>query len=97
MLAVAVPLPNVVPTDVTVIVSVWFEPTGFEAVAGVMAILASTHALLAGPLLPPVPFVVRVTAPSLVSGMFDVADSSDVPGAGDVITTVQLALQPPPA
>jgi len=97
MLAVAVPLPGVMVAVVTVMVTVWFDPTGFVAVAGVIAILASTHALLAGPLLPAVPLVVRVTEPLPVSGMSDVADTTVVPVAFDVMTTVQLALAPPPA
>src|SRR5947199_169598 len=61
-----------------------------------MAIVASTHVLLAVPLLPAVPFVVRVIEPSPVSGMEEVAETTVVPVAADVITTVQLAVAPPP-
>src|SRR2546428_533422 len=60
-------------------VSVWLVPTALVAVAGVMAIVASTHVLLAGPLLPAVPFVVRVTEPASVSGMEEVAETTVVP------------------
>ncbi len=66
------------------------------AVAGVMAILASAQVLLAGLLLPAVPLVVLVTDPSPTSGMFEVADMVVVPVPVEVITTVQLAVVPPP-
>src|SRR5262245_14791524 len=99
MLAVAVPPPAaMVPfTALTVIVNVWFVPTALVPVGGLIWMLASTQVLLAGPLLPAVPSVVRVTVPSLVSGMFDVADTTVVPVTADVMVTVQLALAPPPA
>src|SRR2546428_789556 len=61
-----------------------------------MAIAASTHVLLAGPLLPAVPLVVRVTEPSPVSGMEEVAETTVVPVLAEVMTTVQLAVAPPP-
>src|SRR5439155_1202500 len=61
-----------------------------------MAIAASTHVLLAGPLLPAVPLVVRVTEPSPVSGMEEVAETTVVPVVAEVMTTVQLAVAPPP-
>src|SRR5262245_13621654 len=101
MLAVAVPLPRLAPTDVTVIVRVWFVFTALVAVAGVIAILASAHVLLAAPLLSSLlgvelPSVVRVTEPSPASGMSEVADTTVVPVTADVITTLQLAVRPPP-
>ena len=71
-------------------------PTALVAVAGVMAIVASTHVLLAGPLLPAVPFVVRLTEPPPVSGMEEVAETTVVPVVEEVMTTVQLAVAPPP-
>src|SRR5207247_7152894 len=61
-----------------------------------MAIVASAHVLLAGALLPPVPSVVRVTEPSPVSGMEEVAETMVVPVVAEVMTTVQLAVEPPP-
>src|SRR2546425_998542 len=51
-----------------------------------MAIVASTDVLLAGPLLPAVPFVVRVTEPASVSGMEEVAETTVVPVVAEVIT-----------
>src|SRR5262245_40940375 len=99
MLAAAVPPPaSIVPfTALTVIVRMWFVPTAFVPVGGLIWMFASTHVLLAGPLLPAVPSVVRVTVPSLVSGMFDVADTTVVPVAADVIPSVHLGPAPPPA
>src|SRR5947207_6029520 len=61
-----------------------------------MAIVASAHVLLAGPLLPAVPFVVRLTEPSPVSGMEEVAETTVVPVVPEVMTTVQLAVPPGP-
>ena len=72
------------------------------AVPGVMLMLASTHVLLALSLPPAavlsaVP-VVRVidTVPPLVTGMLEVAETTVVPVAVDVITTSQVAVAPPP-
>ncbi len=98
MLAVAVPPPaSIVPfTALTVIVSVWFVPTAFVAVAGVIWMFAFTQVLLAGLLLPADPLVVRVTEPSPWSGMSEVAETTVVPVTADVITTKQLALALPP-
>src|SRR5262245_63773084 len=101
MLAVAVPLPRLAPTDVTVIVRVWVVPTAVLAVVGQIAFLLFAHVLLAGPLLTrplgvELPSVVRVTEPSPASGMSEVADTTVVPVAVDVITTLQLAVRPPP-
>src|SRR3989442_312179 len=66
-----------------------------------MAIVASAHVLLAGALLPAVPFVVRVTEPASVSGMEEVAETTVVPVVAEVMTTVHLAVDPstpePPA
>src|SRR5437773_930793 len=62
-----------------------------------MAIVASTHVLLAGPLLPAVPFVVRLTEPPPVSGMEEVAETTVVPVVPEVMTTVQLAVASAPA
>src|SRR5262245_53838934 len=91
MLAVAVPPPApMVPfTALTVMVSVWFVPTALVPVGGLIWMFASTQVLVAGPLLPAVPSVVRITVPSLVSGMFDVADTTVVPVTADVMVTVQ--------
>ena len=71
-------------------------PRALVAVAGVMAIVASAHVLLAGALLPAVPSVVRVTEPSPVSGMEEVAETTVVPVVAEVMTTVQLAVAPAP-
>jgi hypothetical protein len=96
MLAVAVPAVRLPPAEVTVIVSVWFVFTALLAVAGVMAIFASTHVLFAALLLPATPLVVRDTEPSPAIGMLEVADITVVPVAAAVITTVQLAVVLPP-
>jgi len=53
--------------------------------------------LLTSPLGVELPSVVRVTAPFPASGMLDVAETTVVPTTADVITTVQLAVVPPPA
>src|SRR5262245_10772413 len=93
------PASIVPPSAFTVIVSTWFVPIGLVAVAGVMEMFASTHALLAFPLPPDAVFaavpVVRVIE-SPLTGMFDVADTTVVPVAVDVIVTVQLADAAPP-
>jgi hypothetical protein len=103
MLAVAVPPAGSIgkPAELTVIVSVWFVPAALVAVDGVIEIVASPHVLLAGPLLTSpltvvVPFVVRgsVTPPTTI---LDVAETTVVPTTADVITTLQLAVVPPPA
>src|SRR5439155_311761 len=91
ILAVAEPLPKVAATAVTEMVSVCLVPTALVAVAGVMAMVASGHVLLAVPPLPAVPSVVRVTEPSPVSGMEEVAETTVVPVVAEVMTTVQLA------
>ena len=79
----------------TVIVSTWFVPTGLFAVAGVIAMFASTQTLLALPLPPAAVFtavfVVRVIVCPF-TGMSDVADTTVVPTAAEVIVTVQLAV-----
>src|SRR5438093_140209 len=54
-----------------------------------MAIVAAPQVLLAGSLLPAVPFVVRLTEPSPVSGMEEVAETTVVPVVEEVMTTVQ--------
>jgi len=69
------------------------------AVAGVIPMFAFTQALLAlslppAAMLPGVP-VVRVSDPPPV-GMAEVAETTVVPIALDVITTVQVALGVPP-
>src|SRR3989442_14147057 len=61
-----------------------------------MAIVAPTYVLLTGLLLPAVPSVVRVAEPAPVSGMEEVAETTVVPVVAEVITTVQLAVEPPP-
>src|SRR5438132_1502598 len=60
-----------------------------------MAIVASAHVLLAGPLLPAVPSVIRVIEPAPVSGMEEVAETTVVPPLAEVITTVQLPVEAP--
>jgi hypothetical protein len=101
MLAVAVCGPaSIAPlTALTAIVRTWFVPTGFVAVAGVISMFAFTHVLLALPLPPAAVFtavfVARVTVWPL-TGMSDVADTTVVPTAFDVIVTVQLAVAAPP-
>src|SRR5262249_37906087 len=61
IVAVAVCGPaSIVPLSAfTVIVSTWFAPTGFVAVAGLMLMFPSTHVLVAGPELSPAPSVFR--------------------------------------
>src|SRR5438093_1150736 len=61
-----------------------------------MAIVASTHVLLAGTLWLTVPFLARVTEPASVSGMEEVAETTVVPVVAEVMTTVQLAVAPAP-
>ena len=98
MLAVAVCGPaSIVPLSaLIVIVSTWFVPIGFVAVAGVIWMFALTQILLALPLPPAAVFtavlVVRVTSRPL-TGMSDVAETTVVPTAAEVIVTVQLAVR----
>jgi hypothetical protein len=92
--------PSIVPPSAfTVIVSTWFEPISFAAVAGEIWMFASTQFLLALPEPPDAVFcavpVVRVITTPL-TGMFDVAATTVVPGATELIVTVQLAVGPPP-
>src|SRR6266446_3670647 len=87
------------PRAFTVIVNTWLAPTALVPVAGVMLMLASTQVLFALPLPPAVVFaavpVVRViVAPP--TGMPEVADTTVVPVAAEVIVTVQLAVAAPP-
>src|SRR2546428_1398197 len=96
MLAVAVPLSKLPPDDVTVIVNVWFVPMLLVAVGGLIRIAASTHVLLAGPLLPAVPSVVRVTEPSPVSGMEEVAETTVAPLDSRQDPTVHPVFAPTP-
>jgi hypothetical protein len=97
--AVCGPASIVPPLAVTVIVRTWFVPVGFVAVAGVIAMFASTHALLA---LPEPPEAVFAAVPvvreieTVLTGMFDVAETTVVPVTAEVIVTVQLAVAPPP-
>src|SRR3954452_14048355 len=99
MLAVAVPLASVPLIAVTVIVRTCVVPSGFVAVAGVILMFASTQTLLAFPLPPAAVFaavpVVRVIDWPL-TGMFEVAETTVVPVAAEVIVTVQLAVAAPP-
>src|SRR5437879_4414897 len=60
-----------------------------------MAIVTSTHVLLTGALMPAVPSVVRVTEPSPVSGMEEVAQTTVVPVVAEFMSTVQSAAAPP--
>src|SRR5438876_26313 len=55
-----------------------------------MVIVASAHVLLAVPLLPAVPSVVRVAEPSPVSGMEEVAETTVVPVVAELITTLSF-------
>jgi len=97
--AVCGPESIVPPNAVTVMVSTWFVPVGFVAVAGVIAMFASTQALLA---LPEPPEAVFAAVPvvreieTVLTGMFDVAETTVVPTAAEVIVTVQLAVAAPP-
>src|SRR5215510_11802989 len=59
MLAVAVPAPRIPLIALTVIVSVWFVPTGFVAVGGAIWMFAFTQVLVAFGLFAPVPSVSR--------------------------------------
>jgi hypothetical protein len=97
--AVCGPASIVPPSAFTVIVSTWFVPISFAAVAGVIAMFASTQCFDAFPEPPDAVFaavpVVRVITTPL-TGMFDVACTTVVPGVVDVIVTVQLAVGPPP-
>src|SRR5262245_52971410 len=101
MLAVAVWLPAsiVPPIALTVIVRTWLVPTRFVAVGGAIWMFAFTHVLLASPLPPAAVltavFVVRVIFWPL-TGMSDVAETTVVPTAAEVIVTVQLAVAAPP-
>src|SRR5438132_1517502 len=61
-----------------------------------MAMVASTHVLLAGPLLPAVPFVVRVAEPASVSRSEERGVGKESPVVAEVITKVQLAVAPAP-
>src|SRR5439155_12649420 len=93
MVAVAVPPPAaIVPPDVfTVIVSVWFVPAAFVAVAGAIWMFASTQVFSAGLLLLPVPSVVRDSEPAPARGMLEVAETFVVPAVADVSSTVRRA------
>jgi hypothetical protein len=84
---------------VTVIVSTWFVPVGFVAVAGLIAMFASTHVLFAFAVPPASVFatvpVVRVIVTPF-TGIADVAWTTVVPVTAEVIVTVQLAVAAPP-
>src|SRR5437867_768099 len=84
ILSVAVPSPSVVPTAVTVMLFVCLLPPALVSALSLHAALPISHVLLAGPLLPAVPFVVRVTEPSPVSGMEEVAETTVVPVVAEV-------------
>ena len=81
------------------IVSTWFVPSGLVAVAGVIAMFASTHVLFALAVPPEAVFagvpVVREIE-IVLTGMFEVAETTVVPMTAEVIVTVQLAVAPPP-
>ena len=87
------------PSALAVMVSTWFVFTAFVAVAGAIWIFASTQALLAFPEPPALVLaavlVARVIMSSL-TGMSDVAETTVVPTAADVIVTVQVAVAAPP-
>ena len=93
------PASIVPPSALIVIVRTWFEPTTFVAFAGVIWMFALTQSLLALPLPPAAVFtavlVVRVIVWPL-TGMSEVAETTVVPTAAEVIVTVQLAVAPPP-
>ena len=96
--AVCGPASIVPPNAVIVIVSVWVVSIELVAVPGVMPMLASTQALLA---LPEPPEAVLAAVPvvreieTVLTGMFDVAETTVVPTAAEVIVTVQLAVAAP--
>src|SRR5262249_58742630 len=80
-------------------VSRWFEPVGLVAFAGEIWMFAFTQFLLALPLPPAavlaaVPVVRVIVTP--LTGMSDVAETTVVPTAAEVIVTVQLAVAAPP-
>ena len=101
IVAVAVCGPGsiVPPSALMVIVSTWLAPTALVAVAGAIWMFALTQTLLALPLPPAAVLsavaVVRVIVWPL-TGMSEVAETTVVPVAADVIVTVQLAVAPPP-
>jgi len=100
MLALAVPPPAVIPPGALIVmVSVWFVPTAFVSVAGVIEIDASTQFLLALPLPPAAVLTAVLVVRGIVwplTGMFDVAETTVVPVAVDEIVTVQVAVAAPP-
>src|SRR5262245_22468789 len=97
--AVCVPGSIVPPTAVTVIVSAWFVPTGFVAVAGVIDVFVSTQTVPALPL-PPAAVLTAVSVVRLIVlpliGMSEVAETTVVPAVAEVIVTVQVAVAAPP-
>src|SRR5262245_14658987 len=91
---------SIVPLSaLTVIVSTWFVFTAFVAFAGLIWMFAFTHTLFALPE-PPAAVITAVPVVRVIvcpfTGMSDVAWTTVVPVAADVIVTVQLALAPPP-
>ena len=98
--AVAVPAESVPFTALTVIVSTWFVPVGLTAVAGVIAMFASTHTFDALSLPPAVVFaavpVVRVIVwPD--TEIAALAETTVVPVVAELIVTVHDAVAAPPA
>ena len=74
-------------------VSVWFVPTGFEALAGLIWMFASTQFFVAFPELPFAPSVSRCSrTPLTVTSV--AACTTVTPGVADVITTVQEPVPP---
>jgi len=103
IVAVAVPAATFPFTPVTVIVSTWFELTGFVAVAGVIAMNASTHffsafgsACPAAASFTAVP-VVRVRPGWPSTEIADDACTTEVPVTSEVIVTVHELVAPPAA
>jgi hypothetical protein len=91
--AVCGPGSSVPPSAFTVIVSTWFVPTGFVAVAGVMLMFASTQFFVAGPEFESVPFVLRATV-TPASDTVTCAETVVVPTTAEVRPIVQLPVPP---
>src|SRR5690349_15434534 len=97
--AVCGPGSIVPPTALIVIVSTWFVLIAFVSFAGVIWMLVSTQTLLALPL-PPAAVLTAVLVVRVIvwpaTGMSDVAETTVVPAAAEVIVTVQVAVAAPP-
>ena len=68
----------------TCAVSVWFEPTGFVAVCGVIWMFASTNVLTASPEFGATPSVATVNGPTPPTEAVEVACPVTLPAVGEV-------------